>query len=323
MNNKSARHLFLLIILVLFLTTNACTPQSPLTTKTPVTILGILTSTGMPEAVEARIVITRNKHVVEETVPVINNEFAATLKIPIGEWEVTVLLVDAQGIVLFNSKAQTIKIALNQPQLLELVLRPADSKVHISIDLEQYVFKHVAMRARIFFDDDVYEVTREDCLSPLEGIINLTPGSYEFKIELYTESFRVGDRLGLGVWEVIHVTENEDLSILWTPASEALQVSGRVETVLQAPSNLTLDNVPEGVSLTWDPIARQDILGYFVLAQMSPLERFQLLNSIPLEEPCFIHELEPEYPPEINYVVAAVSTNGLVGYYSHPQVWHP
>ena len=160
MYDKSVRPLFLLLVLALLMTTSACTPQSPLTAKTPVTVLGTLAASGMPDAVEARIVISRNKHVVEETVPVINNEFSATLQVPIGEWEVTVLLVDAQGIVLFSSKAQTMQIARDRPQLLELVLRAADSKVQVSIDLEQYVFRHVAMRARIHFDDEVYEVTR-------------------------------------------------------------------------------------------------------------------------------------------------------------------
>lgn len=323
MYDKSVRPLFLLLVLALLMTTSACTPQSPLTAKTPVTVLGTLAASGMPDAVEARIVISRNKHVVEETVPVINNEFSATLQVPIGEWEVTVLLVDAQGIVLFSSKAQTMQIARDRPQLLELVLRAADSKVQVSIDLEQYVFRHVAMRARIHFDDEVYEVTREDTTSPLETIIDLAPGSYEFKIELYTESFRIGDRLGPGVWEVIHVTENEELFIHWSPASEALQVSGRVETLLPAPGNVVLSTAPEGVSLTWDPVMNQEVSGYFVFAQVSPLERFQLLNPVPVGEPHFTHGIELEYPPEINYVVAAVSANGFVGYYSQPQVWRP
>ncbi len=323
MNGRSSRHLLLLIISALLITTSACTPQSSLIAKTPVTILGTLASFEMPEAVEARIVISRNKHVVEETVPVINNEFSATLQVPIGEWEVTVLLVDAEGMVLFQSKAQSMKIAPNGPQLLELVLRPADSQVHVSIDLEQYVFRHVALRARIHFNDEVHEVVREDSLSPLEGIIDLTPGSYEFKIELYTESFRVGDRLGPGAWEVIHVRESEELYIHWSPASEALFVSGRVETLLPAPTNVTLRDVLEGVSLTWDPVIHRDLVGYFVFAQTSPLERFELLNPLPLEEPHFTYKIELEQPPEINYVVAAVSANGLVGYYSHPQIWNP
>jgi hypothetical protein len=280
-------------------------------------------SAGIPEVVEARIVITRGKHVMEESVPVVDNSFSATLQVPIGEWEVTVLLVDSQGMVLFQSKTEKTQISLAQSKVLDLVLQPAGSKVHVSIDLEDYVFKHTAMRARIYFNDEFYEVTREDYLTPLQHTLELIPGSYEFKIELYTESFRIGDRIGMGVWDLLHIAEKEEFFLTWSPVTEVFQVSGRVETLIPCPENVRLTPAPEGVLVTWDPVNHQNVVGYFVLAQTSPIQRFQLLNSIPLEETSFLHVTDEDHPSEVHYVVTAVSASGLAGYYSDPQIWHP
>lgn len=323
MYGKSPRYLVLLVMLMLYATTVACTPSSPLTAKMPVMVMGTLSATGMPEVVEAHIVISRGKHVVEETVPVIHNEFTATLQVPVGEWEVSVLLLDAQGIALFQSKPQQTQITMGQSQLLELILRPADTTVHITIDVENYIFKHEALRARVHFDDEVYEIVRPDSLTPLETTIELSPGSYEFKIELYTESFRIGDRLGPGVWEVIHLAENEEFFISWSPVTEALKVSGSVERLLPYPENLSVTGQSEGVLITWDPVDHWEVVGYFLFAQSSVLERFELLSSTPIEEASYLHTLDVDHPPEINYVVAAVSTSGLVGYYSPCKAWKP
>ena len=323
MYRKPARFVSLLVVLFLLVITTACSPVSPLTQKTPVTVMGILANTSSTDVVEAHIVVSRGKHTVETTASVVQNEFQATLQVPVGDWDVTVLLVDSQGIVRFQSKAQSTQISLAQPQVVELVLRPADSKVHVDIDMENYIFKNVAMRARIHFNDDIHEVIRDDLLTPLEASVDLTPGSYEFKVELYTESFRVGDRLGPGVWEVIHITENEELFITWSPVSEALQISGRVETLLPSPTNLTLTEDADGVRINWDPVDHFEVVGYFLFTQVSPLDRFECLSSVPLENSSYLHKLDLDDPAEISYIVAAVSNSGMVGYYSPPVKWTP
>lgn len=320
MYRKSALYVSWLAMLILLISTSACTPTTPLTQSSPLTILGTLADAQSLEIVEAHIVITRGKHIVEEKVPVTQGEFEATVRVPVGQWEVVVLLVDDQGIVHFQSQPQDTQIIIGQPQLLELVLRPADCDVHVSIDLEGYIFEHAAMRARIHIDEEVHEVTRPDYLTPLEKTIAVAPGSHEFKIELYSESFRAGDRLGLGVWEIIHVAENEELSITWSPVTEELQMSGRVESLLPAPKNLTLHTEPDGVLVTWEPVAHWDLAGYFLFVQESPLDRYELLNPVPLEDSSYLHALEPDHP-QLSYVVAAVNTSGFVGFYSPPAVW--
>ena len=319
--NKSVHGIVFLVLVVLLISTSACLPNSPLTASAPLTVLGTLQIEGSTEVAEARLIIERGKHTIEETVPVLQNSFSATLNVPIGEWEVTVLLVDGQGFVLYQSKPEKTQVSLGQEPVLDLVLRPADSDVHVKIDLNDYVFRHVVMRARIHFNDVVYEVTREDTSTPLEYRAAIAPGSYEFKIELYTESFRIGDRISPGVWDVIHVTEGEELSISWSPATKNFQISGRVETLIPAPKNLVLTSDSESIELSWDPVIHENVMGYFIFAQSSPLERFELLNSSPREELRFLHTVEDDQTSEIHFVVAAVSRSGLVGYFSEPKTW--
>lgn len=313
--------LLLVSLLAAAALTAACLPT--VFSEPSLTVVGAL-ETGGEQVSEARILVTRGKHVLERAVPVQQNEFQGTLQIPVGKWEITVLLVDEEGIVRFQSKPQEVEISPGSSTILELVLQPAASTVYVTIDLSDYVFKHQALRARIHFNDTIYEVIRPDSSVPLEAVLEISPGSYEFKIELYTESFHVGSRLGQGSWQVVHVSENEDLFITWKPETEGLHISGRVETPLPAPGAVALTGAEAAVHISWEAVDHWNVQGYFLLAQLSPLDRFQLLTPSPIPETSFVHSLgQGENPDEITYVVAAVSSSGRVGYYSQPQVWRP
>lgn len=312
-----------LMLLACVLTLSACSPPSFLPKETPLTVVGTLGGPLQTELVEARIVLSRGKHMVDLVVPLQQNEFKATVSMPIGQWELTVLLLDAEGIVHFQNTPQTIQIAIDQPNVVDLVLRPADSEVHVSIDLEHYIFREEALRARIYFSDEMYEVIRANGQEPFETTLFLAPGSYEFKIELFTESFRVGDRLGLGAWEIVQIPANEQISIVWNPVTEVVEISGRIETLLPAPTNVVCETVEQGVRISWDPPHSEEVVGYFIYAQTSPLERFELLSPVPWELTSFLytHDPENEPPTDIRFAVAAVGKSGYAGYYSPAQIW--
>ncbi len=300
----------------------ACSPSPPVAGKSPLTVMGTVSPSSRQELVEARIILSRGKHSVEETVPLHQNQFEATLQLPLGQWELSVLLIDAEGKVQFQSSPQQIEIAPQKPSLIELVMRPADSEVTICIDLEGYLFRDLAMRSRIHFDDKIHEITRENTNEPLEKVLTIEPGSYEFKIELYTDSFRAGDRLGPGVWEIITIPPNQSLEIVWSPIAVGLEIRGHVESLLPAPENMTISPKEGGLVVSWDAVYSQETNGYFLFAQYSPLERFELLTPAPLQDTTFIFELDGEHTGgKILFTAAAVSTGGLVGYYSLPCPW--
>lgn len=310
------------LIFVLLLQ-GACT-SPPLGGESPLTVMGCVSQSALEELVEARLVLSRGKHVVEEVVPLEENEFQAQLELPVGEWELSVLLIDAQGMAQFQSTPQTVQIITRQPSVINLILRPANSEVKIMIDLEDYIFRNLVYRARIHFNEEIYEIIREDNQTPLEAELSIGPGSYEFMIELYTASFRVGDRLGPGIWEILDVPVQGSLSISWSPLAAQLQIEGRVERMLSAPENVKLEAEHSGITISWDPVPAGDVAGYFVFSQESPLERFKMLNPIPLTDTSFYCELDPEETGEFTcFIAAAVSPGGLVGYYSEPIYLHP
>lgn len=309
---------------LLFLLFSACLAPSPLFQTSSVTVMGTVEPMELDEVVQARITLSKGKQVVEAVVPLVAGEFQATLNVPVGQWELTVFLVDQEGKVRFQNKAQTTSVVLGQPNLVDLVLRPADGKILIEINLTDFIFRDLALRARIHFDDLVHEVIRPDSSAPFQANLSLAPGSYEFKIELYTGSFRSSDRLGPGIWQTIHLAPNAEMTIEWSPVLEELVITGRVETLLPAPTNLKVTAQSDGALITWDPISHWDVAGYFLYVQTDILERYQLLSTVPLVENSFLHSYDqPENKVNIRYVVAAVTSGGLVGFYSDHAVFEP
>lgn len=322
---KSKRKLsfsYLLSLVVLTTFFSACTSMTFLPKETPLTVLGLLEDAPEGELVQATIVLSKGKHVVEQTIPLTNNEFGSTITLPIGKWELTVLLLDTDGIVRYQNSPQTIQVSLNQTNLVELILRPADSQVHISIDLDGYVYESVALRARIHFNDEIHEIKRETSEEPFEANLQIPPGSYEFKIDLYTESFRVGDRLGDGVWEILDIPANQSTTIIWIPATELTTIYGKIETLLPEPTNFALEVQKEALYFTWDPIQDSQLVGYFLYMQTDPLERFELVHPLPLREPEYLLPLGSHLEAnEILFTVAGVSKGGFGGYYASPLLW--
>lgn len=316
------------VLLLLFtssaLLLSACQTGAVLpATSAPLTVLGTVDAASA-DIVAAQIVLKRGKHVVEATVPVHQSEFQGVLQVPLGQWELTVYLVDAEGKVLYQSKPQSTEISYGTGSTVKLVLRPAASTVHITLDLDNYIFRNLALRARIYFNDQLYEVVRPNAETPFETQLEISPGSYEFKVELYTESFHIGNRLGPGIWQVIHIGENEELFLTWKPESEELVITGRVETLLPAPTGVTVTGDSSQIEISWEPVNHWNLQGYIVLAQTNPLERFQVLTSSSHGITSIIHAPDSEsFSSTVTYVVAAVSRYGLVGYYSEPRVWSP
>lgn len=319
MLSAQSRRLVWLALLGSVLHLTACLPWGLPIQQSPLTIQGVLSKSTTEEIVEAHCIISRGKHVYQEIVPLLDGTFEATILIPLGQWELTVLLVDSAGKVHYQSAAQSIHINPGQPTICEIILGSANSRVQIEIDLDNYIFRNQARRARINFNDTIYELIREEANDPFSTEIEVAPGSYEFKIELYSESFRIGDRLGPGFWQLIDVLPEEELTITFRPATEELHIVCWIELLLPAPTNLELQVVQGQAHLSWDALP-QTIRGYFVFAQTDPLERFELLTPVPVPEPHFYHDLEGALPSRIGYTVAAVSEKGLVGYYSSLQI---
>src|SRR5690606_5033245 len=110
-------------------------------------------------------------------------------------WQLTIVLLDALGEAQFQSEPQDVEVYPNNPTAIEVILRPGDGRVDLTIKLDDSpLLKHVR-RARVYFNDHRTELIWDDPGEPINHVFTLAPGTYDLLIELYTESFRASDLL--------------------------------------------------------------------------------------------------------------------------------
>ncbi|HHT72619.1 MAG TPA: hypothetical protein GX008_02780 [Firmicutes bacterium] len=296
----------------------------PVHTQGQVAVMATIASMQEGSGVsQARIILARGKHVFEWDVPVVGLDISAELEVPIGNWQLTILLMDDEGTIQFQSAPQEIDVMPNNTQLVEVVLRPGDGLVNLTIDLGDSPFWQNASRARVYFNDEREELIWEGIDGPINHVFSLAPGTYDLLIELYTESFHAANRIAPGIWQVIEVQAAQELVLNWQPATETLTVNAVIYMIPEAPQNLTANMSQGKVHLSWDPHPNPFVTGYFVYSQSDPFERPDILTPIPVLEPQFIHDVEELSlldARSITYSVAAVGYTGVAGYRSSPLV---
>lgn len=316
----------ILLAAILTLFTGCAFPAGdgvPAHTQGQVAVLAKI-ATGQGEGISrARIVLARGKHVFDWEVPVVGLDISAELEAPIGLWELTLLLLDEEGSIRYQSAPQEVEILPHTPQLVEVVLRPGDGTVNLTIDLGNSPLWRSARRARVYFNDERTELIWENPDEPINHVFHLAPGTYDFLIELYTESFHAGNRIAPGVWQVIQVLSGQELVLNWQPHTQTVLVEAVIHMLPEAPQNLTAQLSQGQVHLTWDPHPNPFVTGYFVYSQTDPFARPTILTPLPVSQHHFVHDLaEMELNPgsQIAYSVAAVGYTGIAGYRTSPVV---
>lgn len=309
----------LVCLLVILFT--GCNLQSSLGNSShgqgPLAIMGTLASVPDRPVTEAHITMSRGKHLFEWTVPVEGLDFCAEVELPVGTWELSILLLDSHGTVLFKSEPQSVEVSPNGSQVVNVTLRPGDGKVNLTIDLRDSLLLPHARRARVYFDDERTELIWEEEKETINHVFSLPPGTYDFLVELYTESFRASDRLVPGLWQSVEVKPGEELIIHWEPLMQSMTIEAIIGLVPDPPQNLTAEVQNSQVKLIWDTHASPYVTGYFVYCQADPFERPEILTPTPVTTTEFIHVLDDleELPYDtLTYSVAALSGSGVVGY---------
>lgn len=311
-----------LLYLVAILLTGCVMPiglGSPPHAHGPLAIMGTLASEPHSPVTQAHIVMSRGKHLFEWNVPVEGLSFKADIELPVGTWELSILLLDAQGNVLFQNEPQPVEVSPHESQVVNVVLRPGDGRVNLTIDLRGSLLLPHARRARVYFNDERTELVWEEEKETINHVFTLPPGTHDFSVELYTESFRASDRLVPGVWQSVEVKPGEELVINWEPLLQELTVEAVIGLILDPPQNLTAEVDNNQVKLAWDAHHSPYVTGYFVYCWADPFERPEILTPTPTAVPEFLHTLDDQEEPShgtLTYSVAALSSSGVVGYRS-------
>ncbi|NLM25865.1 MAG: fibronectin type III domain-containing protein [Firmicutes bacterium] len=309
-----------LILVLISLLLVGCSLHSPTITPKK-TGQVVIQSTNLPLDINnqwtAYIILTRGKHQLEQVVPVASNSFTTTLSVPAGTWDISLQLLDEQGVINYQDTVKSVTIHPNQNHTLNFQLRPANGELRLMIDLSSYPNAQEILRVRVHFNDQVKELTRSDASEPFIGEYSLAPGSYDFKVELFTESFRVGDKVDPGIWQTIHIEPSSQQTITWQPLLKQLTITANILTIPEAPTNFYATKHQETVLLEWNPSPSDNVTEYNIYMKKSPFDPFELLATVPGDTTEYTHELtaETELPKSITYCIQSLST-GINGYRS-------
>lgn len=294
--------------------------SSPITPEDLGTIT--ISTTSIPKIESnwtAHIIFSRGKHELSQTIEVVGTDFSTEIKIPVGTWNISMFLVDDYDIVNYQDSLKDITIYPDKPVFIDFQLSPAEGLIHVIIDLEDFPQSDQVLRARVHFNDEVEEITRDSPLEPLQAEYRILPGSYDFKVELFTESFRAGDKIDPGIWQTIHIEPLSEQTLVWSPFMQDLYISVDIYLVPPAPTNLTALYSENKVFLTWDVISYESLSGHNIYWQVSPFDPFELIAQLDPNTTEFTHDLtdQEELPSILNYTVASFSPK-VTGYRTQP-----
>ncbi len=267
----------------------------------------------------AHIIFTRGKHELSQSIEVDSTDFSSEITIPVGTWDISMYLMDDNDVVVFQDKLKNVTIFPDKPSEINFELSPASGLVQVVIDLDAFPQGEKVLRARVHFNDEVKEITISSGQDPLEAIYEIPPGSYDFKVELFTESFRAGDKIDPGIWETIHVQPLSEQTITWSPYMQDLYITVDIFLVPAAPTDLAAIYKENQVLLTWKQDFSQSLAGYNIYWQISPFEPFQLIGQVDEGVMEFVHDLKglEDIPTTIYYTIAGFSPK-IVGYRALP-----
>ncbi len=323
MTRQTRLCLFSCIIWLAALFLSGCISSSLITPKDLGTIT--VTTTGIPERIEsnwtAHIIFSRGKHELSQTIEVVGTDFSSEIKIPVGTWNISMYLVDDNDIVNYQDSLKDITIYPDKPVFINFQLSPAEGLVQVIIEIDNFPQAEQVLRARVHFNDEIKEIIRDTPLEPLKAQYSIPPGSYDFKVELFTESFRVGDKIDPGIWQTIHIEPLSEQTLVWSPFMQDLYISVDIFMVPPAPTNLTALYSENRVCITWDINSFESLVGHNIYWQISPFEPFELITHVDASITEFTHDLTDleELPAIINYTVASFSAK-VTGYRAQPVI---
>jgi len=267
----------------------------------------------------AHIVCSRGKHQITQSFPVSDTALAAEFTIPVGTWDVALELADGSGKVAYRDLVTGVVIYPETPAVINFQLKPAHGTIKVIVDLEGHPHADHIMRARVHFNDQYKELIRSSVHDFLEGEYEIAAGSYDFNVELFTESFRIGDKIDLGLWTTIDIEPLSEQTVIWHPKLEQMTITAQICLLPEAPKNLT-GKYQQGQSvLAWEPAPAADLEGYNIYWKPSPFHPYSLIATVDRYTTTYSHNLSElaELPSQAYYTVAPFSLV-LEGYRSSP-----
>jgi len=312
---RKVPHWFATVLLLLLLC--GCGPRAHINGTVAVTAMNIPLSDS-PNW-NAVITCTRGKHQITQSLSLCDTNLETEVIIPVGTWNISLQLTDEAGNVVYQDQVTGVAIYPHTPTVIDFQLRPVHGTVKVIVDLEGHPHADQIMRARVHFNNQYKEIIRSSVDEFIEGEYEIAAGSYDFNVELYTESFRVSDKIDLGMWATIDVEPLSEQTVIWRPHLELLTIAAQIYLLPDTPKHVSGQFWQQQTVLTWDPSPAVDLEGYHIYWQPSPWQRYSLIATVDRNTTTYTHDLSEleELPSQAYYAVAPFSA-ALEGYRSPP-----
>jgi hypothetical protein len=284
---RRRRHLAILLLLAIILGATGCS-LLPKATKHvvgeqsgEVTIVADLSSMRASELLSSTATLTLSKDGRSKTeeLSIIDSQISTNVSglLP-GVWTVMLSIAESDGVVTYQAETD-ISVLPGGAANVDLILRPLPGVIEVYVDPTFHPELIMAQRGRLYTNPGGYSTMVVDDNGMLVGTKTVSPSTYDFSIELFTDSFYARDRIYTSPWTSVEVHPGRTTTVVWNPDTGTCAISGTVDAQPAPPGNLTLDKSPQGLVITWDPPAdpEDDIVGYHIWMRENLMDEFDLI----------------------------------------------
>ena len=279
----------------------------------------LLTASGWAEGtpMSAQLVFERGRHSFTKNVTVMESTADLGIEVPVGTWDIAMMVFDEADNPLYQDSAEAVTVLPDHELHLSFQLRPADGLVSLSVELNGYPNADEILRARVHFNDAFEEITVEPGEN-LAAEYEVPPGSYNFKVELFTGSFRSTDQIDPGIWTLLDVYSQQTAEVTWRPAQQEIHIDADIFLIPEAP-HLEASLQEDSVDLAWTHTSNSTTESFVLLWRTNPFEPFDELAEVPAADREYQHSLDDlaDDAAFVEYTICAVS-HVVQGYRSSP-----
>lgn len=261
----------------------------------------------------ATLIMSKDGRDRKQVLPIVDSAIAANIPdvLP-GVWEITLSIADDKGVVTYQAESVA-SVTPGGTAALELVIRPLPGRLAVTVNPAAHPELANADRGRLYVNPGGYSSMYIDTNKLISGEKELAPGTYDFSIALFANSFYASDKLYESPYTTVTITPGRTTSVIWNPVTGVCTIGGRIDTPPAAPRNVELLKVAQGLAIAWQtvPTPENDIAMYRIYLRQNLLDKFKLVHEVNAVKNSYIYpdgELDKGSPVEV--AVTAVDQSG-------------
>ena len=269
----------------------------------------------LPAPYEIEVTLTQDRQQVQERRPMHGDTATITIdNLYIGRWQVEVVVRDAAGDAIYSGSG-SVWINENETTTVSVPLAPRPGTFDLTIDIAGLTLEHQSYKARLHVGGSTYNLDRLEGTAQFQARVSLSPGSYDFKVDFYTDSFHAYKLIYSGYWMPVAVLPGKTTALYWKPGTGAVVLETGPAGPPPAPAGLSATWQDGSVLLEWTAVTHPDVIGYRLYRRLGALARYELLAEVGPDTTAAVDmppvlDGESETGTGVYYVVTSVNKHG-------------